>query len=90
MTKPLAILFALLFPAILSAQNTLHYADSIRIVSHIPELNYAVVNDKDILEIAATGRHSVNLPDTATLQDRFHIGSNTKAMTDFMIARYVE
>ncbi|KAB7733255.1 serine hydrolase [Rudanella paleaurantiibacter] len=32
----------------------------------------------------------VGLPDTATLNDRFHIGSNTKAMTAFIIAKYVE
>lgn len=42
------------------------------------------------MEIAALGKHSIDLPDTATLNDRFHIGSNTKAMTAFMIAKYVE
>lgn len=53
-------------------------------------MSYAVVDDKRIFEIAAIGKHSVNLPDTATLNDRFHIGSNTKAMTAFIIAKYVE
>ncbi len=71
-------------------QQTSRFADSIRKVYHIPEISYAVVNSKTILEIAALGKHSINLPDTASLDDRFHIGSNTKAMTAFMIARYVE
>lgn len=72
------------------AQKTVRYADSIRNAFHIPELSYAVADRNATLEIAALGKHAVNLPDTATLNDRFHIGSNTKAMTAFMIARYVE
>lgn len=71
-------------------QKTNHFADSIRRVYHIPELSYAVLNSSTTLEMAALGKHSIDLPDTATLNDRFHIGSNTKAMTAFMIARYVE
>lgn len=71
-------------------QKSVQFADSIRRVYHIPEINYAVVSDKSILEMKALGYHSVNLQDTATVNDRFHIGSNTKAMTAFMIAKYVE
>lgn len=71
-------------------QKTIRFADSIRVAYHIPELSYAVVNSSTTLEIAALGKHSIDLPDTATLNDRFHIGSNTKAMTAFMIAKYVE
>lgn len=77
-------------PFTLMAQRTLQFADSIRKVYGIPELSYAVVTGNSILEMQATGYHSVALPDTATLNDRFHIGSNTKAMTAFIIARYVE
>ncbi|MDE3252410.1 MAG: beta-lactamase family protein [Bacteroidota bacterium] len=73
-----------------SAQKTVRYADSIINRYKIPELSYAVIGPTATLEIEALGRHSVNLPDTATLNDRFHIGSNTKAMTAFMIAKYVE
>lgn len=72
------------------AQKTVYFADSIRKAYHIPEINYAVVDANSTLEIAALGRHSIALPDTATLNDRFHIGSNTKAMTAFIIAKYVE
>lgn len=85
----LAVLFLLNITNVW-AQKTAQFADSIRNVYHIPEVSYAVVDSKSTLEIAALGRHSVNLPDTATLNDRFHIGSNTKAMTAFIIAKYVE
>ncbi|OBX19023.1 CubicO group peptidase (beta-lactamase class C family) [Gelidibacter algens] len=72
------------------SQTNKSYADSIRVKYSIPELSYAVVKSDIILEIAATGFHSMNLPDRATINDRFHIGSNTKAMTAFIIAKYVE
>lgn len=71
-------------------QKTIQFADSIRNAYHIPEIAYAVINSKSILEISVSGKHATNLPDTATLNDRFHIGSNTKAMTAFIIASYVE
>ena len=72
------------------AQNHVQYADSIRVSNAIPELSYAIVSGDKILEINALGVHSVDLKDAATLNDRFHIGSNTKAMTAFVIAKYVE
>lgn len=71
-------------------QKTLRFADSIRKAFSIPEICYAVVDAQTIIEAAATGKHSIDLPDTASLFDRFHIGSNTKAMTAFVIAKYVE
>jgi len=71
-------------------QKKIQFADSIRKAYNIPEMSYAVVTSSTTLEIAALGKHSIDLPDTATLNDRFHIGSNTKAMTAFMMAKYVE
>lgn len=85
----LAFIF-ILFMCKVWAQKTVLYADSILKTYHIPEISYAVVDAKSTLEIAALGKHSIHLPDTATLNDRFHLGSNTKAMTAFMIAKYVE
>jgi len=90
MTTKLIIIVFLLIPSLCFGQKTLEYADSIRNTFHIPELSYAVVSGKNALEIEAIGRHSISLSDTATLEDRFHLGSNTKAMTAFMIAKYVE
>lgn len=81
----------LLFSTVFAfGQNTLQFADSIRKLCNIPELSYAVITGNSILEIQAIGKHSVELTDTATLNDRFHLGSNTKAMTAFIIAKYVE
>lgn len=71
-------------------QNNVQFADSIRTTSNIPELSYAVITGNSILEIRALGYHSIDLNDEATINDRFHIGFNTKAMTAFMIAKYVE
>lgn len=81
-------LFLLSFLA--SAQNTRNDIDSIRLQYHIPEVSYAVTTDSKILTINTLGLHSINLKDPATLNDRFHLGSNTKAMTAFIIAKYVE
>lgn len=65
-------------------------ADSIRVAFAIPELSYAVVQVDSIPVMHALGYHSVFSKDTASLNDRFHIGSNTKAMTAYLIAKYVE
>jgi len=72
------------------AQKTKLFADSILTNYHIPEISYAVINANKTIEIAALGKHAIHLKDTATLNDRFHIGSNTKAMTAFVIAKYIE
>ena len=89
MRKLSSILF-LIIPTICFGQQTIQFADSIRIAYNIPEISYAVIDSKTILEISSLGMHSTELPDTATINDRFHIGSNTKAMTAFIIAKYVE
>ena len=86
----LLILFFTTTSIICFGQNNVQFADSIRKLNNIPELSYAVVTVDSILEIQALGKHSVDLNDSATLSDRFHIGSNTKAMTAFIIAKYVE
>lgn len=89
MRKISTIIF-LFITTISFGQKTIQYADSIRKAYNIPEISYAVIDSKSTLEIAALGKHSIDLQDTATLNDRFHLGSNTKAMTGFIIAKYVE
>lgn len=89
MIKLTTILF-LTIATVSFGQQTTQLADSIRITYNIPEISYAVIDSKTILEISALGKHSTELPDKATINDRFHIGSNTKAMTAFIIAKYVE
>lgn len=86
----LKLAFFCCLSTLMYGQNHAQYADSIRVSNAIPELSYAVVTGDKILEINTSGLHSINLSDVATLNDRFHIGSNTKAMTAFIIAKYVE
>ncbi|MEZ4786797.1 MAG: hypothetical protein R2790_02680 [Flavobacterium haoranii] len=88
--KKLIILIILGISTICFGQKSVEFADSIRTTFNIPEISYAVISGDSILEIATVGKHSLNLPDLASLEDRFHIGSNTKAMTAFIIAKYVE
>ncbi|NOT74971.1 MAG: serine hydrolase [Cyclobacteriaceae bacterium] len=88
--KKLTTIIFLFLVTISFGQKTRQFADSIHSVYNIPEISYAAIDSKSILEIAALGKHSIDLPDAATLNDRFHIGSNTKAMTAFIIAKYVE
>jgi len=90
LNRILAIVFLVITCVAVRGQKTAPFADSIRKAYNIPEMSYAVVDAGTILEMAASGKHSIDLPDSASLNDRFHIGSNTKAMTAFMIARYVE
>lgn len=63
----IAILVLLLTTKYCLGQQTIQYADSIRNVYNIPEISYAIVNSKSIVEIASLGKHSISLPDTATL-----------------------
>ena len=88
--KQLTTFFLLLITTICISQKNGLFADSIRKAFQIPEINYAVITGNNVLEIEAMGKHSIDLQDTATLNDRFHLGSNTKAMTAFMIAKFVE
>lgn len=90
MKSKLAFIFFYCLSTLMYGQNHVQYADSIRKSNNIPEISYAVISGNKTLEISAIGLHSVNLKDGATLNDRFHIGSNTKAMTAFIIAKYVE
>lgn len=88
--KKTIVFFTWIGSITVSGQKTVPFADSIRKAYQVPEISYAVADARSILELAALGKHSVDLPDTATLDDRFHIGSNTKAMTAFIAARLVE
>lgn len=88
--KKITTIIFLSITTISFGQKTTQFANSIRKAYNIPEISYAVIDSKSTMEIVALGRHSVDLQDTATLNDRFHIGSNTKAMTAFIIAKYVE
>jgi len=77
-------------PKYVIGQTNLAFVDSIRQENKIPEISYAVVSADKIIELAVCGNHSIELNEKGTLNDRFHIGSNTKAMTAFVAAKCVE
>lgn len=75
-----------------SAQETdLHnYLDTVRTEFGLPALAAAVVKDGNVVAAAATGTrvHGGSVP--VTIDDRFHLGSNTKAMTATLAGMLVE
>jgi len=56
----------------------------------VPGMAAMVFNDTEILDQAIAGVRQNGGTDAITLEDRFHIGSNTKALTAALIGRLVE
>ena len=57
---------------------------------HLPAIAGAVVRSDSIAEIAVLGVRKLGAPDSVTLSDHFHLGSNVKAMTADLLAMEVE
>ncbi|MFT3701114.1 MAG: serine hydrolase [Agriterribacter sp.] len=91
MTKSFVTIFILLSHfQFSSAQTKAAFADSIRKQYHIPELGYAVVSSSTIEELNVSGVKKINSLLAADPNDRFRIGSNTKAITGFLAALLVK
>ncbi len=73
-----------------NGQACLAVADSIRREFRIPELGYAVVSSDSIIEMQVLGEKKAGSGRVANLNDRFRIGSNTKAITGFIAAQMVK
>ncbi|MEM5581116.1 serine hydrolase domain-containing protein [Roseibium sp. AS2] len=75
-----------------SAQTTSldRYLESVRIEYDLPALAAAVIKGGVVVASAATGTrvYGENLP--VTIDDRFHIGSNTKSMTATLAGMLVD
>ena len=56
----------------------------------VPALAAGVVRDGELLAVGAVGTDRFDEAPAATVDDRWHIGSNAKAMTATMIARLVQ
>ncbi len=61
-----------------------------RIEHGLPAVAAAVVTGDSILDISAVGVRRLGTEDSVRLEDRFHIGSNAKAMTGFVAGVLVE
>ena len=56
----------------------------------IPGIAAVVLTSDSILDITVDGLRKLGAPDSVQVGDKFHIGSNTKAMTGFVAAALVE
>lgn len=84
-------LLSCLLPSLASTQApTQAFADSVRRAYGVPELGYAVVSADSVLEWAVIGQQRAEGDYPAQWDDRFHIGSNTKALTAVLAADLVQ
>jgi CubicO group peptidase (beta-lactamase class C family) len=86
----IATLIFLFFITPIKSQNLRSIADSIRMSYNIPEIAYAIVSSDSILEMNYLGVKRANSTIQAEPTDRFHIGSNTKAITGLIAALLVK
>lgn len=73
-----------------SGQSMLKAADSIRRIRGIPCMGYVVFTSDKILDQGVTGYRKYRTRDSAHLDDRFYLGTNTFAFTSLIAARLVE
>lgn len=57
---------------------------------HLPGMVAAIVRDADVIAIGAAGVRERGRPEAVTVDDQFHLGSETKAMTATLCAILVE
>lgn len=72
------------------AQKNNTFVESIRILHHIPELNYAIVSSDSIFEMESLGFKRINTNYKADLKDKFRLGSLTKTVTSYLAATLVK
>ena len=85
--------FFTFFALSIYCQNLIVISDSLRIKYKIPEIAFAIVSVDSIIELQTLGFHKIeskNKEDEAKPNDYFHLGSNTKAITGFICAYFVE
>lgn len=89
--KTFLIIFVFLFfLSPLNGQNLKTDAEIIREKYKIPEIAFAAVSSDSVLEIQILGNKRIDKNFPAQLTDKFHIGSNTKAITSFIAALLVK
>ena len=64
--------------------------EPIRAAAGIPGLAAVVLRGDQIVAQGAVGVRAAGSPQAVTIEDRFHLGSDTKAMTATLLARLVE
>ena len=64
--------------------------DSLRHALDLPALAAAIVTDDRVLEVQAVGSRRYGGPADVTVDDQFHLGSDTKAMTAVLLGTLVD
>jgi len=64
--------------------------DDVRTKTSVPGIAAAVIDRKGVLAIGTSGTRRADEPAELTVDDLFHLGSDTKAMTALLVARMVE
>ncbi len=90
MNRGFIVILLLLINSYSNGQPTRSFANNIRKTSKIPELAYAVISSDSIYEMQVLGVRKINTKLEARLNDRFRIGSNTKAVTGILAALLVK
>jgi len=71
-------------------QKIIHEIDSIRIRFDIPAVAFGVISRDNVVLQGALGVSEINTNDSVTINHKFHIGSNTKALTSFIAGKLVD
>lgn len=90
MKKSILILILLIAYDDITSQDLQSIADSIRFEYHIPELGFAIVSADSVYELDCLGFKRADSRIAAEITDRFHLGSNTKAITGLIATLLVK
>lgn len=85
------LLFIALWPGMAKAQSSIDGMLKPYLAKYdLPALAAAVVKDGKVIAAGAVGTRKYGADIPVTLNDRFHLGSDTKAMTSLMVGMMVE
>lgn len=88
----LGLAFALAAPAAWAQEDPAldSYLETVRTEFGVPAIVAAVVSQGEIIEAGAAGVRALGRDETVTIDDRFHLGSDTKAMTATLAGMMIE
>jgi len=85
-----AVLLAFVSPSLAAAENLDRFLEDWRAHHNLPGLAALVLKNEAVYAEGATGVRKSGSPERLTVRDKFHLGSNTKAMTATLAAMLVE
>jgi CubicO group peptidase (beta-lactamase class C family) len=64
--------------------------EDIRVKYKLPALAAIIVDNKNVINVGATGLRAIESDQKVTINDKFHLGSNTKSMTSTLLAKLID